>query len=950
MHSRRTFRVFLAILMLGWASLVQAALRPDDLNLEARLFGIKLLRFNPTDKLDLLEQYFRKNIANYRELVGAFFETVAHNHSKVLRDFRPERRKALLRNWMNDLEKDHPDLSPRLDAARLFLSWRHLADQREALSEEAAEELRKEAREALDGLDVSGWTFLVAGLVVDLVGPGEGDEALAPTLQLWEKASELGGSQDAHLHFLLGELLTQVLDPAEPPVYCKRIATEFEKSLLVSPSDKQLYSAVAGRYHEIYETLSSKEAQLPFWFEELVFKRLIAVEPTNARAHNNLSFLYSQYGVNLKDALKEAQIANQLMPGDPNMLDTLGWAYYKAGNPEKAIQVLTRALELDDSLADVHFHLATILYDLKELDKAVEHFRATVALDPENAFALNNLAYLFSERGTNLKEGLELVQQALALQPENSAFLDTRGWLFYRLGNYEEADAHVSRAIELQPEVSELHLHKGQIALARGRYQVATDNFEKALTYEPKNQELARLLARIYALNGIRQGLARFSRIHSVQKKDNFEVFYRAMAEVYQVDGLYQEAIETLERFRTLPESAAPPPSPGTYLPQDVELAPDLPVGADFPSAVKRLSEQTDMVVTVERAGLVTLLDLVIDTVKLPFPLAPFRDHILPHLPFRVALGFDAASAEGEEHGGNIALVQFESEKLEGFAARLAQLGETAVQVPGAPGKILLSSWSYKDKQLGSVGVPGMMFHYLVLDGALAFSQRKSTLLEMVDNPPQDGPAFSRKDAFQDFLPHLEAGSHVVLVGHMPPLVSGKAGEKLSEEERTFLQDIELICSQYVLGDSRDVLLENSRVYPRKGRTLTDAAQQAEVFARRSIARFPASERLEVAASFGLEDEKIRGQIQIQGIKAWARELLQRLGSLGIDLPDLQGVPEEPGIEEEEPEEEEDGELEQLEGEPSSDFDEEPEEDDPGPIPVPGVPDRQTPGTTPEGP
>jgi tetratricopeptide (TPR) repeat protein len=900
----RTFRVFLAVLVLFLVPQAHAAMRPDEVNLEARLFDIKLLHFNPTDKVELLEQYFRKNIVNFRDLAGAYLETVEYNRSRVLKDFSAARRESLIQGWLDRLEEDHPDLGPRLDSARLYLSWATLAEGG-SIKPDQAEALRIKTREVLDGLDVSGWSYLVAGLVVDLIGlRAPSKEAPTPALttdpaplqplhELWEKAGELAGNQDAHLHFLLGELLTQTLDTTETPVYCKRIATEYEKSLLVSPSDKQLYSAVAGRYHEIYESLSSKEAQLPFWFEELVFKRLIAVEPTNARAHNNLSFLYAQYGVNLKDALKEAQIANQLVPGDPNMLDTLGWAYYKTGNAQKGIQVLTQALELDDTLADVHFHIATIYYDLKEHEKAVEHFRATVTLDPKNAFAMNNLAYLFSERGANLKEGLELVSKALALQPENSAFLDTRGWLFYRLGQYDEADANVSKAIQLQPEVSELHLHKGQIALARGHYKVATDHFEKALTYQPKNPELARLLARIYVLNGIRQGLTRFARIHSVQRKQNFEVFYRAMAEVYQVDGLYKDAIEVLERYTALPDGTPPVSVSGVFAPLETAPPPRIPLKADFSSAVRRLPALTDMVVTLEHTGLEHLLNLVIENVRLPFPLAPFRDHILPRLPHRVVLGFRAATSRDEEGPSNVALLQLEAAHIKQYATRLAQLGETTIQIPGASAKIYLSSWSYKDQQLGSIGVPGMMLHYLIMDGAIAVSRRKSALVLLVDQPVEKVPDLAKSASFKDFVERLDPRSDAVLVGHIPALLAGKAGEKLKADERSFLEGIDLICSQYSFEEDQDGLRELSQIYPKTGVHLVGAAAKAESFARRSIGRFPASELLQIESNFGLTEGRVHGDILIRGVRNWARELLKRLSGLGIELPDLRIEPEE---------------------------------------------------------
>lgn len=880
--------------MAGPGSARPGHLRPDQLDLEGRLFDIKIFRFNPTEDVSLLEQYFRKNVVNYRDSGGAYLETVEHNWTRVLKDFPEARRLSLMRKWLDGLEKDHADLVPRLDAARLFLSWLHHAEGSDPVREADADALRREARKALEGLEVSPWTQLTAGLIVDLVGPGdppaEDAEALPTAIDLWERSSEAAGNEDAHLHFVLGDLLTNVLDPKIVPVYCKKIATEYEKALLISPSDKQLYAAVAGRYHEIYESLSSQDASLPFWFEELVFKRLIAVEPTNARAHNNLSFLYSQYGVNLKEALKEAQIANQLMPGEPNLMDTLGWAYYKLGNAEKAVEVLSRALQIDDGLADLHFHLATVLYDLENFEQAVEHFRATVALDPENAFAFNNLAYLFSERGSNLKEGLELVERALELDPENSAFLDTKGWLFYRLGRYDEADAFVSKAIALQPEVGELHLHAGQIALARGRYLAATDHFEKSLTYDPQNQELARTLARIYALDGLRQGLTRFARIRRVQReKENFEVFYRAMAEVYQTDRLYDEAIEALTRYRDLPDGEPPGVGDGAaHTPQGPpEVTPRGPVDADFDSAIRSLPASTDMVVTVEHPGLVGLLDLIIQAVRLPFPLAPFRDQIASHLPHRIAVGFDADGQGSSDGPSNVALLQFSPEEVAAMAARLQEAGDTKLTVPGMRRQVALRSGSYKGRLLGTVGVPGLVIHYAVLDGAIALSRRKSALVGLLDQPRSASPPLTEQAGFKDFVPRLADGTHAVLVADIPALLAGGAGGELGDDERSYLQRLALVCSQYTLDLTQDALTEVSMLYAAEGKDLAGTSLDAERFARKSVGRFPASEMLEIETRFGEVEGRIEGRLVLRGVKAWAQQLLERLGQADVGLPDL---------------------------------------------------------------
>ena len=224
----------------------------------------------------------------------------------------------------------------------------------------------------------------------------------------------------------------------------------------------------------------------PFWFEELVYKRIIALDPTNAQAHNNLSYLYSSIGVNLQQALREARIANQLQPDNPYLEDTLGWAFYRNGMLKEALIVLHKAIEAQPDIADAHFHLASVYYDLDRFEETVKHFRIAAKLDPSNVFARNNLAYFFAEKNTNLNEALALVKEALALSPGNPAFIDTKGWVLYRMGRLEEAEANVRQALSMSPETSELYLHLAQICLAARKFDDARSAFEKALTYDPR--------------------------------------------------------------------------------------------------------------------------------------------------------------------------------------------------------------------------------------------------------------------------------------------------------------------------------------------------------------------------------------------------------------------------------------------------------------------------------
>ena len=61
--------------------------------------------------------------------------------------------------------------------------------------------------------------------------------------------------------------------------------------------------------------------------------------------------------------------------------------------------------------------------------------------------ALNYLGYMLADRGTRLDEALGYIRRAVALDPQNGAYLDSLGWAYYKMGNYELAEENLRRAV-----------------------------------------------------------------------------------------------------------------------------------------------------------------------------------------------------------------------------------------------------------------------------------------------------------------------------------------------------------------------------------------------------------------------------------------------------------------------------------------------------------------------
>ena len=171
-------------------------------------------------------------------------------------------------------------------------------------------------------------------------------------------------------------------------------------------------------------------------------------------------------------------------------------------------------LSQSDEEREVVFFMRGAMYErMKKYDQAEAEFRRVLKMNPRNASALNYLGYMFADREVNLEEALELIQRAVELEPNNGAYLDSLGWVYYRLGRLDEAERYLRLALERVPRDPTVNDHLGDVLYRQGKikeaiaqWQISLKEWEAGSKAELEPDEVAKIQKK---LEGAKSRLAK---------------------------------------------------------------------------------------------------------------------------------------------------------------------------------------------------------------------------------------------------------------------------------------------------------------------------------------------------------------------------------------------------------------------------------------------------------
>ncbi len=256
---------------------------------------------------------------------------------------------------------------------------------------------------------------------------------------------------------------------------------------ILAPDDPQTSRHLGILY---YSVDSLKQA-------DSIFTRLVARDDDEPADHYYLGAIAS-INEDFERARDEFTILTQR---DETVADGwmgLAFAYRKLGEQEKEIETYRRALAHvtdEDSATKLYFAMAAGYEQLDQMDSVVSVFEQLLAHKPDDDQALNYLGYSLADRGIRLEYAKDLISRALKIQPENAAYLDSYGWVLYRLGDYNNALEYLKSAAKLDSDPVILD-HLGDAYDATGEIDKAREWWLKALEQQPDNTAIKEKLER----------------------------------------------------------------------------------------------------------------------------------------------------------------------------------------------------------------------------------------------------------------------------------------------------------------------------------------------------------------------------------------------------------------------------------------------------------------------
>ena len=163
---------------------------------------------------------------------------------------------------------------------------------------------------------------------------------------------------------------------------------------------------------------------------------------------------------------------------------------YERKEYREAIRAIEKAIDVAKLEDDIFYFTLGVYYDkLGNRKKSLEIMNKAIAINPNNATALNYIGYSYAERGEKLDEAIVYINRALEVEPENAYYLDSLGWAFYKQERFAEALRELEKAVGIVPADAAILEHYAWALYKNGEKAEARKIATRALEYDTNSED-----------------------------------------------------------------------------------------------------------------------------------------------------------------------------------------------------------------------------------------------------------------------------------------------------------------------------------------------------------------------------------------------------------------------------------------------------------------------------
>ena len=174
----------------------------------------------------------------------------------------------------------------------------------------------------------------------------------------------------------------------------------------------------------------------------------------------------------------------------------LGFAYYHAGQIEKAIAAYQKAIQLEPNFADAYGGLGVIYWRTGNLDAAIRHCQKAIKIAPENIEFHQNLTRIYWQKGMHDRAAIGY-RIILELNPSDENALHHLGIILLSKQEYDEAVSCFQKVLQINPDNALTHGALGTAYYKLGEEGLAIHEFQEVLRLDPQNQNALKILKRL---------------------------------------------------------------------------------------------------------------------------------------------------------------------------------------------------------------------------------------------------------------------------------------------------------------------------------------------------------------------------------------------------------------------------------------------------------------------